>query len=243
MKNIILGIVGVVLIAFIVISSSGNKKANDPVLGETINETYTSSSGEEVSAVFSGGAVTFYWGGVEVTLPQAISASGARYANEDESLVFWNKGEDVTIYENDTIIFEGSASVEVDNNVQDNQVSEADPLVSSLVANEWVWEKTVMNDDTVIEPKQAGDFTLTFANDGRVSGKTDCNGFNASYEILADKQISFGQAAMTLMFCEGSQEEIFMQNVVSSTGVFFDEQGNLALLLPFDSGSVLFIKK
>ena len=26
-------------------------------------------------------------------LPQTISASGARYANDDESLVFWNKGD------------------------------------------------------------------------------------------------------------------------------------------------------
>jgi membrane-bound inhibitor of C-type lysozyme len=26
-------------------------------------------------------------------LPQTISASGARYANDDESVVFWNKGD------------------------------------------------------------------------------------------------------------------------------------------------------
>lgn len=30
--------------------------------------------------------------GRNLTLPQAISASGARYANTDESFVFWNKG-------------------------------------------------------------------------------------------------------------------------------------------------------
>jgi membrane-bound inhibitor of C-type lysozyme len=30
--------------------------------------------------------------GRRLMLPQAISASGARYANADESVVFWNKG-------------------------------------------------------------------------------------------------------------------------------------------------------
>jgi membrane-bound inhibitor of C-type lysozyme len=30
--------------------------------------------------------------GRSMTLPQVISASGARYANADESFVFWNKG-------------------------------------------------------------------------------------------------------------------------------------------------------
>ncbi|MEI6581071.1 MAG: MliC family protein [bacterium] len=34
-------------------------------------------------------------------LPQAISASGARYANTDESIVFWNKGNTAFITEGD----------------------------------------------------------------------------------------------------------------------------------------------
>ena len=33
-------------------------------------------------------------------LPQTISASGVRYANEDESFIFWNKGDGVLIFEN-----------------------------------------------------------------------------------------------------------------------------------------------
>ncbi|MEI6528522.1 MAG: MliC family protein [bacterium] len=34
-------------------------------------------------------------------LPQTISASGARYANPDESIVFWNKGDTAFITEGD----------------------------------------------------------------------------------------------------------------------------------------------
>ena len=38
-------------------------------------------------------------------LLQAISASGARYANTDESFVFWNKGNTAFIEENQKITF------------------------------------------------------------------------------------------------------------------------------------------
>jgi len=38
--------------------------------------------------------------GRNFALPQTISASGARYANDDESFIFWNKGDGVLIFEN-----------------------------------------------------------------------------------------------------------------------------------------------
>lgn len=39
--------------------------------------------------------------GRSMTLPQTISADGARYANTDESFVFWNKGNGAIVLEND----------------------------------------------------------------------------------------------------------------------------------------------
>ncbi len=45
--------------------------------------------------------------GREVKLPQTISASGVRYANEDESFVFWSKGNGAFILENDIDTFSG----------------------------------------------------------------------------------------------------------------------------------------
>jgi hypothetical protein len=49
--------------------------------------------------------------------------------------------------------------------------------------------------------------------------------------------------ASTLMYCEGSQESEFIRMVSSANQVFFDSNNNLVLLLPYDSGSVMFIKK
>jgi heat shock protein HslJ len=105
----------------------------------------------------------------------------------------------------------------------------------------WVWERTVMNDDTTITPNQIEAFTLTFTN-GQVSGTTDCNGFGGPYELSGYNSIAFGEIMQTLMACENSQEEIFIKHVIESNSVYFDGE-ILALLLPYDSGSVLFKKK
>lgn len=37
--------------------------------------------------------------GRKITIPQVVSASGVRYANTDESFVFWNKGDTAFIQE------------------------------------------------------------------------------------------------------------------------------------------------
>jgi membrane-bound inhibitor of C-type lysozyme len=39
--------------------------------------------------------------GRSFTLPQVMSGSGTRYANKDESLVFWSKGDDAFLTEGD----------------------------------------------------------------------------------------------------------------------------------------------
>jgi membrane-bound inhibitor of C-type lysozyme len=44
--------------------------------------------------------------GRKLTLPRAISASGARYANSDESFVFWNKGDTAFIEEGNATTYQ-----------------------------------------------------------------------------------------------------------------------------------------
>ena len=48
--------------------------------------------------------------GRQISLPQALSASGARYANPDGSFVFWNKGNTAFIQENDATTYDGCAT-------------------------------------------------------------------------------------------------------------------------------------
>jgi membrane-bound inhibitor of C-type lysozyme len=52
---------------------------------KTITAVFHLPSDENVNIALSDGR--------NFTLPRAISASGARYANKDETTVFWNKGD------------------------------------------------------------------------------------------------------------------------------------------------------
>lgn len=76
--------------------------AASPALAESPVATTTFNCAKHTSI-----AATFYAHKVDLklsdgrsmTLPQVVSGSGARYANSDESFVFWNKGNMVTVTE------------------------------------------------------------------------------------------------------------------------------------------------
>jgi len=67
-----------------------------PPAEHSVAASFDCAGGKRIQAVFATGAQPgvklALSDGREMVLPQAISASGARYANRDESFVFWNKG-------------------------------------------------------------------------------------------------------------------------------------------------------
>jgi membrane-bound inhibitor of C-type lysozyme len=62
----------------------------------TISAAFSCDGGKKIAAVFTTGSKPSVQlslsDGRHLVLPQAVSASGARYTNRDESFVFWNKG-------------------------------------------------------------------------------------------------------------------------------------------------------
>jgi hypothetical protein len=71
--------------------------------GDTVQALFQCDAGKAVDAVFSNGtrsSVSLVLSdGRSLSLPQARSASGSRYADADESVVFWNKGNTAFIEE------------------------------------------------------------------------------------------------------------------------------------------------
>jgi membrane-bound inhibitor of C-type lysozyme len=70
--------------------------AAKPSADHSIAASFECSGGKRIQAVFATGSEPSVKlslsDGREMVLPQVIAASGARYANRDESFVFWNKG-------------------------------------------------------------------------------------------------------------------------------------------------------
>ena len=73
-----------------------------PALAETPVATanFKCAKGKSIVATFYADSVELKLSdGRSMTLPQVMSGSGARYANEDETFVFWNKGDTAFVTE------------------------------------------------------------------------------------------------------------------------------------------------
>lgn len=72
----------------------------------SIEAVFTCDDDKTITATFKDGASSsvdlVLFDGTAVSLPRAVSGSGARYANEDESIVFWNSGNTAFLEENGT---------------------------------------------------------------------------------------------------------------------------------------------
>jgi heat shock protein HslJ/membrane-bound inhibitor of C-type lysozyme len=181
----------------------------------SVQASYISAKDEEATVTYFGRNASLDRLGTSterIMFELAISASGARYENKELGMVLWEKAPDLNIYKNDKVIFSGRKTDVV---IEEKQRK----LLTSGV---WVWDQTFngtgpeANKGGIIKPKKYGDFTLTFTVDGKVNGKTDCNGLGGTYEF-GEGKITFGPLASNLMYCEGSQEADFIKMLTNST--------------------------
>lgn len=85
----------------------GTRFQTQKILGERVSQAkFVCPKGESLSANFYDRMVQLEFEGQTMYLPQTISASGARYANKDESFIFWNKGNSAFIERNGKIVLE-----------------------------------------------------------------------------------------------------------------------------------------
>ncbi len=139
MKKIIPISIGVLLIVGVIIyivstnKSAPQKATNDNNIIADV--TFNCDNNKSIHALFFNEKVELTLSdGRNMLIPQAISASGARYANQDESFVFWNKGDTAFIEENGTITFNNCSTANTNEQVQyDN----TDYGFSVLLPNTW----------------------------------------------------------------------------------------------------------
>ena len=115
-----------------------------------------------------------------------------------------------------------------------------EPTIINLVGVKWNWEKTITNKDEIIFPRTNASFVLTFTEDGKLNGNTDCNNFSSSYEKNENK-LNFDLFTSTEMYCKNSQDEAFRKLLAETKEFSFDEIGRL--VLKSDSNSIIFIDR
>ena len=90
------------------------RAAGAPALPKGVKARFACSGGKSIDAVFVNGASSrvdlVLSDGRRLSLPQAASGSGARYANADGSVVFWNKGNTAFLEERGKATYDGCAT-------------------------------------------------------------------------------------------------------------------------------------
>jgi membrane-bound inhibitor of C-type lysozyme len=84
------------LAAGVLLVTAGYALAETPVA----TAVFKCDGGKTIDATFYASSVDLKLSdGRSMKVPQAMSASGARYANKDETFVFWNKGDTAFVTE------------------------------------------------------------------------------------------------------------------------------------------------
>jgi heat shock protein HslJ len=106
---------------------------------------------------------------------------------------------------------------------------------ASLSGVLWEWQDFRGGDDSVVEPRNPQDYTLSFLPDGKIAIKADCNRATGRFKVDGP-QIDLDIGGVTRAMCPpGSLMNDYLRDLDSvSTFVFRD--GNLYLALPVDAG-------
>ncbi len=124
--------------------------------------------------------------------------------------------------------------------VVEQGTASATKLPQAITDKTWFWKETQYANDSVITPADSTSFAATFSEDGQFSSQTDCNTIAGSYEV-EDTLITFGPLLSTKMACTGeTKETAYAEMLAHVSSYMIAPDGNLILMLKFDSGSMIF---
>lgn len=123
---------------------------------------------------------------------------------------------------------------------RNNSSNVSENLEINLVGPRWVLERLSISENEIIFPRVHEEFTIKFTEEGKLQGTTDCNNFSSSFTKNENK-INFGIFALTQKYCDGSQEEVFLESMREVNEFYFDNKGSL--VLKSEDSLIIFVDK
>lgn len=107
------------------------------------------------------------------------------------------------------------------------------------IGTQWGWLRTDGQGRNILSnPPINSPFVLTFTNETSMDSATDCNQIGGSYQ-LDGSTLSFGDLYSTKMYCEGSLENEYRQQL-ESVETFVIDDTTLYLYLAEEAGVMVF---
>lgn len=203
----------------------------------------------------TGGSGTFYYGVGALNTPDGYVGTQATLIGDRIAPQSTSKGEGSIVVVNYAVRKAGEAFTAAPSvgkslwlkldpaalqfgEVVQNFEGEANPVIMKLDMQKWNWVSATDKKGTSTVPKKAGVFTLTFKKDGSFGATTDCNGIGGNYVVNGNK-IVLSKMMSTLMYCEGSQEDLYRKMLEAVTSFEFTSKGELVFVLK-DGGKAVF---
>jgi len=108
-----------------------------------------------------------------------------------------------------------------------------------LIGREYKWLRTELKNNKVILPNTVDRFKLTFSEDFKFTVITDCN-TNGGVYTLSENNLSFNELVATRMYCEKSQEEVFIRDLQKTSSYEILPDETLILNLVDNLGRIYF---
>lgn len=167
------------------------------------------------------------FGGEVLTLKQTPAASGVRYeAEDDPETVLWTKGLEASF------TLRGQEQPPCTLEVETPAIASG---MDTLPGGEWVVED--ISRSGIIDNSRV---TMTFADDGQLSGRATCNSFSTRFAVNGERIAVDPRTISTMMGCAPAlmnQERKFLDTLPKLTGWRIDETG--ALLLEGSDGALV----
>ncbi len=116
---------------------------------------------------------------------------------------------------------------------------EIQTLPEGVTTHAWQWVETRYRFAGTERPELPEAFGLTWPEPGRVAVQTDCNSMMGSYQLDETGTLQFSEFATTLMYCEGSQEQMFAAMLQAVRG-YEHTDDELRLILADQAGYMVF---
>lgn len=81
-----------------------------------------------------------------------------------------------------------------------------------------------------------GNYCIEFSDEGRFSGRGDCNSIMGDYKVTEDRKLGFGSVASTRMMCPNQEQEGRFVRMLESIDSY-DIDGNMLML--FHDGELI----
>ena len=106
----------------------------------------------------------------------------------------------------------------------------------SLAGTSWELVKIQGSDDTVVVPDDKSTYTLTFAPDGSLSARIDCNRGRGTWKSSGPNQLELGPMALTRAVCPPGSLHDRMVRQLPFVRSYVIKDGRLFLSLMADGG-------